>query len=246
MSTTTPRWGRKGTVIMGTVLLAALAFGTTTRTWLNVTLPATGVVTPDVAVSGSDAATAVTAFAVVGVAAALAAGIAGRIARWIIAVIVTVSGVGVAVSSYRIISDPLQGAAGAIGKAIGVSSAEGTVAELTAMPYAAVVIGILIALAGIWLALAGRYWTTSRRYAPAAEPGAAGTDAGTTDAGTDGAGTDAPDTDARRTGSAAGSRPGTTAAAPADPGKDSAAGPPVDEIDSWDRLTRGEDPTDTK
>ncbi|UWX98489.1 Trp biosynthesis-associated membrane protein [Arthrobacter zhaoxinii] len=221
MSTTTPRWGRKGTVIMGTVLLAALAFGTTTRTWLNVTLPATDVVTPDVAVSGSDAATAVTAFAVVGVAAALAAGIAGRIARWVIAVIIAVSGIGVAVASYRIITDPLQGAAGAIGKAIGVSSAEGTVAELTVMPYAALAIGILIALAGVWLALAGRYWTTSRRYAPTAEPAAGATAADSAE------GTAAPGPDVR-------SR------------KDAASGPPVDEIDSWDRLTRGEDPTDPK
>ena len=225
MSTTTPRWQRKGIVIMTTVLLAALAFGTTTRTWLNVTLPATNVVTPDVAVSGSDAATAVTAFAVVGVAAALAAAIAGRIARWIIGVIIVVSGVGVAVASSQIIADPLQGAAGAIGKAIGVSSAEGTQVELTPMPYAALVIGILIALAGIWLALAGRHWTTSRRYAPAAETGEAGTDTG--DAAAD-------------TGSMPGARPETRGS------KDAKAGPPVDEIDSWDRLTRGEDPTDPK
>ncbi|MCC3301656.1 Trp biosynthesis-associated membrane protein [Arthrobacter sp. zg-Y895] len=219
MSTTTPRWQRKGIVIMATVLLAALAFGTTTRTWLNVTLPAANVVTPDVAVSGSDAATAVTAFAVVGVAAALAAGIAGRIARWIIGVIIVVSGVGVAAASSRIIADPLQGAAGAIGKAIGVSSAEGTQVELTPMPYAALVIGILIALAGIWLALAGRHWTTSRRYAPTAEPDGAATDADAAGTGTS--------PDARNQ-------------------KDAGAGPPVDEIDSWDRLTRGEDPTDPK
>ncbi|MCQ2000995.1 Trp biosynthesis-associated membrane protein [Arthrobacter zhaoxinii] len=231
MSTTTPRWGRKGTVIMGTVLLAALAFGTTTRTWLNVTLPATDVVTPDVAVSGSDAATAVTAFAVVGVAAALAAGIAGRIARWVIAVIIAVSGIGVAVASYRIITDPLQGAAGAIGKAIGVSSAEGTVAELTVMPYAALAIGILIALAGVWLALAGRYWTTSRRYAPTAEPaaGATAADSGSVHS--------RPDT-------AAGSADNRGTAQVA--GKDAEAGTPIDEIDSWDQLTRGEDPTDSK
>ncbi|MDN3904766.1 Trp biosynthesis-associated membrane protein [Arthrobacter sp. YD2] len=211
-----PRWRRKATVVMGTVLLAALAFGTTTRTWLNVTLPATDVVTPDVAVAGSDAATAVTAFAVVAVAAALAAAIAGRIARWIIGVILVISGSGVAVASYRIISDPLQGAAGAIGKAIGVSSAEGTAVEVTAMPYAALVIGILIALAGVWLSLAGRHWSTSRRYAaPAA--GAAGDREGGTGANT----------------------PGDAAA-----GSNDRDAEPVDEIDGWDQLSRGEDPTD--
>lgn len=221
MSTTpTPRWQRKGIVIMGTVLLAALAFGTTTRTWLNVTLPATDVVTPDVAVAGSDAATAVTAFAVVAVAAALAAAIAGRIARWIIAVILVISGVGVATASFRIISDPLQGAAGAIGKAIGVSSAEGTVVELTAVPYVALAVGILIALAGVWLGLAGRHWVTSRRYAAAPAP--------------------APSDRTAVDGSSAGAQD-STAASHAAEDRDSA---PVDEIDSWDRLTRGEDPTD--
>ena len=212
---TTPRWQRKATVVMGTVLLGALAFGTTTRTWLNVTLPATDVVTPDVAVSGSDAATAVTAFAVVGVAAALAAAIAGRVGRWIIGVIIAVSGIGVAVASYRIVSDPLQGAAGAIGKAIGVSSAEGTAVELTAMPYVATAVGILLALAGVWLVLAGRHWTTTRRYATAdtvpTEPGA--------------------------------TPAGSGASAPADRAGETEPGE-LDEIDSWDRLTRGEDPTD--
>ncbi|MCC3274556.1 Trp biosynthesis-associated membrane protein [Arthrobacter sp. zg-Y20] len=225
---TAPRWQRKGTVIMGAVLLAALAFGTTTRTWLNVALPATTVATPDVAVSGSDAATAVTAFAVVGVAAALAAAIAGRIGRWITAVILVVAGVGVAAASYRIISDPLQGAAGAIGKAIGVTSAQGTEVELTAMPYAALVIGILMALSGIWLALAGRHWTTSRRYA-AAPAAAAGTDdAGSIpEPGTPGSGTPEIGSQAAQKQAAA----------------DNSA-EPMDEIDGWDRLTRGEDPTD--
>ena len=216
----TPRWQRKATVILGAVLLAALAFGTTTRTWLNVALPATTVATPDVTVSGSDAATAVTAFAVVGVAAALAAAIAGRVGRWVTAVILVVSGVGVAAASYRIISDPLQGAAGAIGKAIGVTSAQGTVVELTAMPYVAMVIGILIGLSGVWLALAGRHWTTSRRYAPTTAPAEAGAPAAGTSASAAGTAAD---------GSTAGIREDDE---------------PLDEIDGWDRLTRGEDPTD--
>ena len=227
---TAPRWQRKATVIMGAVLLAALAFGTTTRTWLNVALPATTVATPDVAVSGSDAATAVTAFAVVGVAAALAAAIAGRVGRWVTAVILVISGVGVAAASYRIISDPLQGAAGAIGKAIGVTSAEGTVVELTAVPYVALVVGILMGLSGVWLALAGRHWTTSRRYAAAPAPAA--TAAGATAAGD--AGSTAP-----------GSRDTSAGAAgPLEDGSAEDGAEPMDEIDGWDRLTRGEDPTD--
>ncbi|WP_312179919.1 Trp biosynthesis-associated membrane protein, partial [Arthrobacter sp.] len=90
-----PRWQRKSTVVFGTVLLAAAAFGATTRTWLDVVLPQAGVNTPDIAVAGSEAATAVTAFAVVAMAAALAASIAGKVARWIIAGVLLVAGIGV-------------------------------------------------------------------------------------------------------------------------------------------------------
>ena len=49
MSTPTKRWQRKGTVIMAAVLFGIAAFASTTRTWLNVQLPATAVQTPDLA-----------------------------------------------------------------------------------------------------------------------------------------------------------------------------------------------------
>ena len=195
-----PRWQRKSSVVFGTVLLAAAAFGTTTRTWLDVVLPQAAVNTPDVAVAGSDAATAVTAFAVVALAAALAASIAGKVARWVIAGVLLIAGIGVTYASWAIIEDPVQGASGAVGKAIGVSgSASGVEVSLTAMPYLAAACGVLIVLASLWLVLASRTWPVSRRYAP---------------------------------------QPATGAAA-----KSESTKPPIDEIDSWDRLTKGEDPT---
>ena len=221
------RWQRKGTVIMAAVLFGIAAFATTTRTWLNVQLPRTAVQTPDLAVAGSDAATAVTAFAVVAITAGLAASIAGPVARWIVSGILLVSGVGVAAASYTVINDPAQGAAGAIGQAIGVSGATGTVVTLTALPWAALVCGVLIAITGIWLAVASRSWKSSRRYAPA--PAAAPT---TTTASTD-------DTSGTAAGSAAakGKEAGDASA-------EKENGPePIDDIDSWDRLTRGDDPT---
>lgn len=209
----TPRWQRKSTVILGTVLFGIAAFGATTRTWLDVKLPQTAVQTPDIAVAGSDAATAVTAFAVVAIAAGLAASIAGHVARWIVAVLLLVSGVGVVIASLTVISDPLQGAAGAIGKALGVSSAEGIDVTLTAMPWLAAAAGVLIALSGVWLAVAGRGWKSSRRYAAAPAPAAAGTAAG------------------------------SNAAAGTAEGNDDDGTAPIDDIDSWDRLTKGDDPT---
>ena len=189
---TASRWQRKGTVVLGGVLAAAAAFGTTTRTWLEVTLPQADVQTPQVAVAGSDAATSVTAFALVALAAALAASIAGRVARWVISVVLLLSGLGVMIASWVVIRDPQQGAAGAIGEATGVTGGAGIEVHMNAMPWLAAAAGALIVLAGLWLAIAGRHWKTSRRY--------------------------------------------TTAA-------DTADGEPIDDIDSWDRLTRGEDPT---
>ncbi|WP_258060379.1 MULTISPECIES: Trp biosynthesis-associated membrane protein [unclassified Arthrobacter] len=218
MSTPTKRWQRKGTVIMAAVLFGIAAFATTTRTWLNVQLPATAVQTPDLAVSGSDAATAVTAFAVVAITAGLAASIAGSVARWIVSVILVVSGIGVAAASWTVISDPAQGAAGAIGQAIGVSGAAGTVVTLTGMPWAALVSGVLIALTGVWLAIASRSWKSSRRYAPAPAAGTAPSAAPGAESTTPGAGSP-------------------------DAGNNGEGPEPVDDIDSWDRLTRGDDPT---
>lgn len=194
-----PRWRRKSTVVLGTVLLGAAAFGTTTRTWLDVVLPQAAVETPDIAVAGSEAATAVTAFAVVALAAALASSIAGKVARWVISVVLLVAGIGVTYASAAVISDPAQGAAGAVGKAVGVSGSAGAEVTLTAMPYLAAAAGVLIALAGVWLAVASRTWPVSRRYA---------------------------------------AQPATGAAE-----KTESTQPPIDDIDSWDRLTKGEDPT---
>ncbi|WP_043847477.1 Trp biosynthesis-associated membrane protein, partial [Crystallibacter crystallopoietes] len=81
MTTTGPaagpasRWARKGTVVLAAIAASLAAFGTTTQTWLNVRLPQGDVQTPDIAVPGSEAAVAVTALALVGLAAALAASI---------------------------------------------------------------------------------------------------------------------------------------------------------------------------
>ncbi|MFJ2507781.1 Trp biosynthesis-associated membrane protein [Arthrobacter citreus] len=196
---TAPRWRRKSTVVLGTVLLGAAAFGTTTQTWLDVVLPQAAVETGDIAVAGNEAATAVTAFAVVALAAALAASIAAKVARWIIAAVLLVAGIGIATASLSVITDPAQGAAGAVGKAIGVSGSAGAEITLTAMPYLAAAAGAVIALAAVWLAAASRTWAASRRYA---------------------------------------AQPATGAAA-----KEASTQPPIDEIDSWDRFTKGEDPT---
>ncbi|WP_104117348.1 Trp biosynthesis-associated membrane protein [Arthrobacter sp. B1805] len=271
------RFTRRGIVVMGIVVLALLAFGSTTQTWLTVRLPQEAVQTPDLTVAGSDAATPVTAFALVALAAALAVSIAGRIARWVIAVILVLSGTGIALSSLSVASDPASAAEPAIGAAIGVSGLDGARAAATAMPWLAVVAGVLLVLAAAWVVLAGRTWGVNRRYdAGAARPGRAArspegglqpgapepsigdvppgvvpdtvdgdsvrdsdtdtdtdrdvyTDRGTDRGGYTDRGTDRGGYTDRGTGGARGGRSGASAHA--------------DEIDNWDELSRGNDPT---
>lgn len=196
----TPALRSKGVVVLATVVAALVAFGSTTQTWLSVTLPQTAVQTPSVQVPGSDAATAVTAFALVGLAAALAASIAGRTARWIIAVILTVAGAGIVFSSLAVVTDPAASAAPAIGEALGVTSQEGVSVTATAMPWLATAAGLLLVLCAVWLLIAGKGWRSARRYENGSEQSGDRNRPGKTDTNADG-------------------------------------------IDSWDSLSRGEDPT---
>ncbi|WP_104164622.1 Trp biosynthesis-associated membrane protein [Arthrobacter sp. SX1312] len=270
------RFTRRGVVVLGIVVLALLAFGTTTQTWLTVRLPQDAVQTPDLAIAGSDAATPVTAFALVALAAALAVSIAGRVARWIIAVILVLSGVGITTSSAGVALDPSSAAEPAIGAAIGVSGLAGAEAAATAMPWVAAAAGLLLVLAAAWVVLAGRTWGINRRYdagasrtvhaAPGSpQPGAPAPSTGDVPPGVVPGGEDAaqdavadpgpaPDAapDAAPGSSTERSTEPLTGPSPDEPGRGQGGKPPTppqrgsahaDEIDSWDELSRGNDPT---
>lgn len=194
-----PFWARKSTLVLLIALLALAAFGTTTQTWLTVTLDPdqvgqAGASQNALQVQGSKAATTVTALALVALAGGLAAAIAGRIARWIITAIIVLAAAGVAAAAATVLADPLTAAQGSIAAATGISGSPAHV-DVTAFPVLAVVAGCLLALAALLVIPASRHWRTRTKYDA---PGTAG------------------------------------AAAPTGP---------VDEIDSWDRLSRGDDPT---
>jgi uncharacterized membrane protein (TIGR02234 family) len=188
-----PRWARKSTIVLATTILALAVFGATTQTWIEVRLDPAGASNSDLHVQGSKAATAVTALAVVALAGGLAASIAGKIARWIIAVLITLSAAGIILAAVTVILDPLGAAQGSIAAATGVSGGQAD-AAVTAFPVVAIVAGCLLAVCAIVLPLAGRHWTSRTKYDAAARVKKSGSE-------------------------------------------------PVDEIDSWDSLSRGEDPT---
>lgn len=195
----TPAWARKSTLILLVAVLALAVFGTTTQTWMTVTLDPNqvgqaGAAQSALDVQGSKAATAVTALALVALAGGLAAAIAGRIARWIITAIIVLASAGIVAAAATVLADPLAAAQGAIAAATGITGSQAQVA-VTAFPALAVVAGCLLAIAGLLIIPASRHWKTRTKYdAPAA-------------------------------------------------GASAATSGPVDEIDSWDRLSRGDDPT---
>jgi uncharacterized membrane protein (TIGR02234 family) len=195
----TPGWARKSRLVLLVAVLALAVFGTTTQTWMTVTLDQNqvgqaGAAQTALEVQGSKAATAVTALALVALAGGLAAAIAGRIARWIITAIIVLASAGIVAAAATVLANPLAAAQGAIAAATGITGGQAQV-DVTAFPVLAVVAGCLLALAALLIIPAGRHWKTRTTY------------------------------DAPATGSAA------------------ATGGPVDEIDSWDRLSRGDDPT---
>ncbi|WP_045730403.1 Trp biosynthesis-associated membrane protein [Pseudarthrobacter chlorophenolicus] len=194
--TAAPGWARKSTVVLLIAVLALAVFGTTTQTWMTVTLDPSqaGAGQEPLQVQGSKAATAVTALALVALAGGLAAAIAGRIARWIIAAIIVLASAGIVAAAGTVLGDPLAASQGSIGAATGVTGTQAQVA-VTAFPVLAVAAGCLLALGGLLILPASRHWAARTKY------------------------------DAR------------AVAGPA------AASGPVDEIDSWDRLSRGDDPT---
>lgn len=198
----TPVWARKSTLVLLIAVLALAVFGTTTQTWITVSLDPTQVgQTGDqntLPVQGSKAATTVTALALVALAGGLAASIAGKFARWVITAIILLAAAGLIAAAATVLADPLAAAQGSIAAATGVTGGTAQVA-VTAFPVLAVVAGALLALAALLIIPAGRHWKSRTKY-DAAKYGAAG---------------------------------GSTVAP---------AGP-VDEIDSWDRLSRGDDPT---
>src|SRR5215218_11144229 len=111
----TPAWARKSTLVLLVAVLALAVFGTTTQTWMTVTLDPNqvgqaGAAQSALEVQGSKAATAVTALALVALAGGLAAAIAGRIARWIITGIIVLASAGIVAAAATVLADPLAAA----------------------------------------------------------------------------------------------------------------------------------------
>jgi uncharacterized membrane protein (TIGR02234 family) len=223
--------------ILGFVIGSGLALLASTQPWFSVVLTAAGAHTGALVVQGSAAAPALTALSLAGLALAAALAIAGPVFRIVLAVLGFLLGASVLISSFTALSDPVQAASSAITSATGVSG-DASVARLVervdtqVWPAIAIAGGIILVLAGAAVVITSRLWPgASKRYEARFE---------------DHTGATAAEVFAEPDASADDAEAARAAAENGEEGEANAPAKPLERdqaIDSWDELSRGEDPT---
>lgn len=181
--------------VLASLIAAGVALLAATRTWITVPPPANGVALAPLAVSGTDASSAVLALTIVAVVCAVATTLVGRIAGLIVGALQLLVGVAIVALVFPVLSDPVAAAAASVGKKFGTESVAGEYV-VSVWPWLAVLGGVLVALSSLGVLIGGRGWRTGRRY--------------------------------ERTSS----------------GNAVVTQETMDDVDRWDALTRGDDPTD--
>ncbi|MFF1633199.1 Trp biosynthesis-associated membrane protein [Leifsonia sp. NPDC058248] len=262
----TPRRVSRGAKYL-TLLLLVIGSGLTllasTQTWFSVTLTAAANHAGAIIVQGSAAAPALTALSLAGLALTAALAIAGPVFRIVLALLGILLGVSVLISAGSALGDALGSASAAITSATGVAG-DASLSRLVARidtaiwPAIAIAGGVVLVLASAAVIVTTRLWPgPSRRYetrfedpdgahasdprtrdaqdADTPTPDAPTPDARTPDARTPDARAQVSDDDEARAAAEAGEQSGGTGTTrPLE--RDRA-------IDSWDELSRGEDPT---
>jgi hypothetical protein len=151
-----PSAGRRRAILVVMALaLAALLSGVPVWMRTSGSTALQGVV--PVQVTGTQAAPAVPAAALVLLAAGIAIGLAGRLGRWVVVGAVVLSGLLQAASAAAALADPSPAARTVVAAETGVELLASPV-RLTAWPWIALVVGVLVVLAGVWLGVTSRRW----------------------------------------------------------------------------------------
>lgn len=223
----------KYVALLALVVGSGLTLLSATQTWFSVHLTDVGSHVGILGVPGSTAAPALTALALAGLALTAALAIAGPIFRIVLALLGVLLGVSVLISAGSALADALRASSSVITTATGVAG-EASIRRLVDAvdvqfwPWLAVVGGALIVLANAAVIVFSRLWPGSSRKYQTRFAGADGRDA----AAALGI-ADTPESDDEEARAVA---EGETAAEPATLDRDTA-------IDSWDELSRGDDPT---
>lgn len=229
--------------LLALVVGSGLGLLSATQTWFEIHVKDVANHAETVTVAGSAAAPALTALSLAGLALTAALAIAGPAFRVVLSVLGVLLGVSIVYSALAVVADPLRAASGSITSATGVAGeaslrrlVDSTATEF--WPWPAVVGGVLVVIAAIAAIVFVRAWPgPSRRYQArfAGEDGRSAEDAIAELASDDRLEEPAPgvagdDAEARAT--ADGDAPDEPTALDRDTA-----------IDSWDELSRGDDPT---
>ena len=219
------------------VVGSGLALLAATQPWFVIRLTDTANHSSTITVAGSVAAPALTALALAGLALTAALAIAGPVFRIVLGVLGVLLGVSVLISAITAVSDAVRASASAITTATGIAG-DASIRHLVHSvetqfwPWLAMVAGALIILAAAAAVVFARLWPgSSRKYQTrfAGEDGRPADEVLSEAAGTRRADDVPPTADADDT-------PDGASDGPAALDRDTA-------IDSWDELTRGDDPT---
>ena len=222
--------------LLALVVGSLLALLASTQTWFTVHLTDVAEHTTTLAVPGSAAAPALTALSLAGLALTAALAIAGPVFRIVLALLGLLLGASVLISSISALADALRASSATITTATGVAGTasiqrlvDSVAAEL--WPGVAVAGGVVLVLASAAVVLTNRLWPgSSRKYQTRFED-----QDGTAlllDRAADPEATAEVSDDAE-----------ARAAAEGEPTQGSGVIDKDTAIDSWDDLTRGEDPT---
>lgn len=158
----TPGFSTPGRVMAATLIAAGLGFVSTLPTWIHAEI-STVLETSTLEISGADAASAVSALALVALAGAIAVRIAGPVLKKVVSALVALVGVGIMMSTAGVLLDPIGAAVTEVSAATGTTAPANTY-ELTHMPWMAIAAGLLITLCGVWAFVASSRWAVVRKY----------------------------------------------------------------------------------
>ncbi|GIT80325.1 hypothetical protein LLS1_19940 [Leifsonia sp. LS1] len=223
----------KYVTLLALVAGSGLALLAATQTWFGVHLTDVARHVSVLSVPGSTAAPALTALALAGLALTAALAIAGPVFRIVLALLGVLLGVSVLISAGTALGDALRASSSAITTATGVAGTASVrrlvdQVDVQFWPWLAVVGGALIVLASAAVVVLSRLWPgPSRKY----QTRFAGEDGVDSAAALGLSATEETDDDEARA-----VAEGEASSGPAALDRDTA-------IDSWDELSRGDDPT---
>ncbi len=136
-------------------------------TWADAVAPDLTGTVQSVSVSGSEAAPAVLAFALVALAASAATALSSAWVRLVTGPVLIAAGIGASWAAVSVLVDPSAASARAVSASTGVLGGE-VLAQSTLLPALALVPALGVTLLGLLVLLVGGSWPVGTRYRSAA------------------------------------------------------------------------------